>query len=254
MSWVKNNNKNARFNPNKRDDFLVMGEVISRRPQKVTAKQKEAEKDEADAVTIDLAEIVSKNPKSRLKWLQRALMQAGRGKLVVNTLYDLISHPKFITDVKEGTGAQMKASILANLHLFSSKQQKYFKSDQSKFSSFADVKSEAADNSKRAEEADDSPENEKDAKEAAPTSRGKRKRSSSKKRSKKARSASRSGSRKPQRHRSKSGSGSRKPQRKRSRSSSSKSDDRKQKKSQKDKDKREDKKASRSRSRSRRRK
>lgn len=138
MAWINNNKKNARFNPNKRDDFLLMAEVVSRRQHKETRAQREAAQEEADAVPMELADVLGKKPESRFKWLQKALLHAARGKAQVTTLYDIVAHPKFVIGVSPGVGSQMRELLLANLHLFSTKQQKFFKSDSSKFNTFAD--------------------------------------------------------------------------------------------------------------------
>lgn len=151
MAWINNNKKNARFNPNKRDDILLQGEVVSRRVHKESRAQAQESQDQADQISVDPVEVYGKKPDGRLRWLQRALLQAARGKVQVTVLYDLLAHPKFTSDVPNGCGCKMKALLFANLHIFSPKQQRFFNSDSGKFNEF---KAKRKEDKERAEASD----------------------------------------------------------------------------------------------------
>mmetsp|Transcript_17893 Transcript_17893/g.39278 ORF Transcript_17893/g.39278 Transcript_17893/m.39278 type:complete len:175 (-) Transcript_17893:105-629(-) len=117
MAFVNNNKKNARFNPNARDDRVLPGYVSSRRVHK---PQKEAEIQE-ELISTDPEHVLSMEPSTRLDWFQMALMQAATGKLKAVNLYDVILSSHFAAT------KPLKAMVLANLHLFSPKQQKALK-------------------------------------------------------------------------------------------------------------------------------
>jgi len=119
MAWVNNNKKNARFNPNRRDDRLMMSQVTSRREHK---PRREVEP-EIELVSTDPSHVLSMGAETRLDWLQMGLMQAGLGKLKVDSLYKVLTNPAF--GPSEGPARKaLKAVVLANLHLFSAKQKK----------------------------------------------------------------------------------------------------------------------------------
>lgn len=111
---------------------------MSRRRHKSSRVDKEVERDkeEAAAFSTPKDEVLGKSAASRLKWLQKALFLAGKKQLKVGDIYDIVMQKKFVAGVNEKMGAQMKTMLLANLHLFSPKQQKYLQSDASHFSTF----------------------------------------------------------------------------------------------------------------------
>jgi len=123
-----------------RDDKNWGGAVISRRQHRQTRVQKEDEKEreEAEALPLDLKDIVAKRPENRLKWLQRALILAGKKRVQLAAIYDIVQHKKFVDGISHGVGKQMRTLLLANLHLFSQKQQRALQSESCKFSAFAD--------------------------------------------------------------------------------------------------------------------
>lgn len=119
MAWVNNNKKNARFNPNRRDDRLMESEVISRR---VHRKKRETEP-EIELVSTDPSHVLSMGGETRVDWLQMALMQAGLGKLKVDALHKVLTNPAFGPSEKK-VRKELKANVMANLHLFNAKQKK----------------------------------------------------------------------------------------------------------------------------------
>ena len=119
MAWVNNNKRNARFNPNRKDDRLMESQVIVRREHK---KKKEAEPI-VELLSTDPAFVLSMEGDCRVDWLQMALMQAGLGQLKSEKLYDILVNPAFAPSEAEHRKT-LKATVLSNTHLFSSKQQK----------------------------------------------------------------------------------------------------------------------------------
>lgn len=119
MAWVNNNKKNARFNPNRRDDRLMMSQVTSRREHK---PRKEVEP-EIELVSTDPAHVLGMGSETRLDWLQMGLMQASMGKLKVDALCNVLTNPSFGPSESSCRKA-LKALVLANLHLFGTKQKK----------------------------------------------------------------------------------------------------------------------------------
>jgi len=119
MAWIKNNNKNVRFNPNRKDDRLLLSEVTARRvhkPQKQT-------KAEEEPISTDLDHVLGMPPDTRVDWLDMALMQLALGKLKPASLYDVIAIRKF-ADTSGKARKSLKAKVLANLHLFKGKQKR----------------------------------------------------------------------------------------------------------------------------------
>jgi len=128
------------IDPSKGEDLAWGGAVVSRRQHRVSRVDKEAEKDleEAEAFQMDAAAVIIKKPEGRLKWLQRALLLAGkhRGRVQIGAVYDIVTQAKFVSGVSKGVGAQMRTVLMANLHLFSQKQQRALQSESGRFSSF----------------------------------------------------------------------------------------------------------------------
>jgi len=119
MSFLNNNKANARFNPNRKDDRLVGGEVTSRREHKV---RKEV-KPETELISTDPAHVLSMPPETRVDWLQMAMMQAALGKLKPTGIYEVIKAPGFKPN-SSAARKPLRAMVLANLHLLSQKQKK----------------------------------------------------------------------------------------------------------------------------------
>ncbi|CAE7701160.1 unnamed protein product [Symbiodinium sp. CCMP2456] len=110
--------------------------VFSKRqspPRKRKDEREERDKEEAAEFEMKLANIVAKRPDKRLKWLQKGMLLIGRKMLKASDFYELVMDKAFISDAPAEVGARMKASILANLHLFSSKQQKALQSESCHF-------------------------------------------------------------------------------------------------------------------------
>jgi len=114
-----------------RDAPVFQGAVMSRREHRVSRvdKELEREREEASAFVLDRDEVFDKRAESRLRWLQKALFLAGKKSIQVSAIYDIITHKRFVNSIQDRTGGQMKAVLLANLHLFSAKQQKFLQSE-----------------------------------------------------------------------------------------------------------------------------
>lgn len=84
--------------------------------------------DKEDAVCTDVSDLARKSPPSRLRWLEKAAMQAARGKVKASAVYDVIVHEAFASGVDNVVGSQINSLLLSNLHLFSSRQQKHLQS------------------------------------------------------------------------------------------------------------------------------
>eukprot|EP00439_Symbiodinium_sp_Y106_P027340 s5490_g3.t1 len=118
--------------------------VFSKRqspPRKRKDEREERDKEEAAEFEMKLANIVAKRPDKRLKWLQKGMLLIGRKMLKASDFYELVMDKAFISDAPAEVGARMKASILANLHLFSSKQQKALQSESCHFNQFSSASS-----------------------------------------------------------------------------------------------------------------
>lgn len=89
---------------------------------------------------MDVKVIVTKKPEWRLRWMQKALIHVGRKHIKANTFYVIVMDEAFARDLHPLIGARMKASLLGNLHLFSSKQQKVLQSETNHFNNFKDEK------------------------------------------------------------------------------------------------------------------
>lgn len=123
-----------------RDDKNWGGAVISRRQHRQTRVEKEdvKEREEAESLPLELKDVIGKRPDQRLKWLQRALLLAGKKRVSLAAIYDIVQHKKFVEGISHGVGKSMRLLLLSNLHLFSQKQQRALQSDASRFSSYAD--------------------------------------------------------------------------------------------------------------------
>eukprot|EP00427_Karlodinium_veneficum_P030163 CAMPEP_0169185466 /NCGR_PEP_ID=MMETSP1016-20121227/1810_1 /TAXON_ID=342587 /ORGANISM="Karlodinium micrum, Strain CCMP2283" /LENGTH=188 /DNA_ID=CAMNT_0009261169 /DNA_START=103 /DNA_END=667 /DNA_ORIENTATION=- len=120
MSWVNNNKKNARFDPNRKDDRLLLAEVISRREPR---RKKEVEPTE-ELVSTD-PEFVGSMQADRDSFglVPDGIDAAATGKLKTDKIFRVISDPRFTSNAGSAKSA-LKSTMLANLHLFSGKQKK----------------------------------------------------------------------------------------------------------------------------------
>lgn len=122
----------VRVNPIRKggsDNIPLQGEVISRRERKRCRTDKEKNDDEKTQITTGASDVLNRNQAGRLQWLQDALLLAGRGKLEVGTVCSMVARPAFIEGMSKEIGAQIKASLLANLHLFKREQQKLIQAE-----------------------------------------------------------------------------------------------------------------------------
>mmetsp|Transcript_79794 Transcript_79794/g.151550 ORF Transcript_79794/g.151550 Transcript_79794/m.151550 type:complete len:370 (-) Transcript_79794:69-1178(-) len=118
-----------RFNPMRgAESRPIPGEIVARQQRK---PKNRAERDASGGSKLHMrpAEVYDLDPEDRFNWLQSALLLAGRGDIKADNLYDIIASSKFASGVGSGVGGQMKASLLANLHLFKKEQQRAIKSD-----------------------------------------------------------------------------------------------------------------------------
>jgi len=108
------------------------GAVMSRRTHRSSRIDKDLEKDkrQAESFSSQRDGVLDKRPESRLKWLHEALVLVGKKQLKVVEIYDLVVHKKFASGANDKVGGHMKQLLLSNLHLFSSKQQKFLQSDE----------------------------------------------------------------------------------------------------------------------------
>eukprot|EP00930_Biecheleria_cincta_P100000 TRINITY_DN91608_c0_g1_i1.p1 TRINITY_DN91608_c0_g1~~TRINITY_DN91608_c0_g1_i1.p1 ORF type:complete len:278 (+),score=69.56 TRINITY_DN91608_c0_g1_i1:97-930(+) len=120
MSWLNNNKRNARFDPNRRDDRLLTAEVTARRVHKAP---RAAEPEDEETVTTDLDHVLSMSDDSRVDWLQLALMQVALSKLKAAAVFDVMKHAKF-SPRDQKFRKQARAMFLANLHIFTGVQRK----------------------------------------------------------------------------------------------------------------------------------
>lgn len=107
--------------------FMVPGEVMSRRRNKMSKEEVTQIKEEY--VSLEWDDIFPKKPKERLRWLFKALDAAKHNRVKVGTLYDIIAHRKFVEGLKGNVATDVLNLIRGNLNLFSAKQQKQLTSD-----------------------------------------------------------------------------------------------------------------------------
>jgi len=100
-------------------------------------EREEKDREEAAEFEMSLANIVQKRPDKRLKWLNKGMLLIGRKMIKPADFFELVMDKTFVSDTPLEVGQRMKASILANLHLFSSKQQKAFQSESCHFNMFS---------------------------------------------------------------------------------------------------------------------
>mmetsp|Transcript_54419 Transcript_54419/g.117783 ORF Transcript_54419/g.117783 Transcript_54419/m.117783 type:complete len:259 (+) Transcript_54419:24-800(+) len=126
-----------------RDEPIFQGCIMSRRshrhrrPSRYERDARSREKEiEKETLLTDRAEVLSQQPSSRVKWLQKVLLLVGKKSIKAASVYDIVTDKKFVSGVSETVGAQMKAMLLANLHLFKPREQKHLQSSESTFSTF----------------------------------------------------------------------------------------------------------------------
>lgn len=122
-----------------RDEPVWEGAVMSRRRRrdhKHVDQDTERDRKEAAAFSTDRDEVLAKRPDSRLKWLYKALVLAGKQQLKLGLVHEIVTHEKFTSDVGGKVGSQMKAMLLANSHFFSPKQQRSLQSESGPFHRF----------------------------------------------------------------------------------------------------------------------
>eukprot|EP00927_Polykrikos_kofoidii_P032744 TRINITY_DN2779_c2_g2_i1.p1 TRINITY_DN2779_c2_g2~~TRINITY_DN2779_c2_g2_i1.p1 ORF type:complete len:375 (+),score=63.14 TRINITY_DN2779_c2_g2_i1:104-1228(+) len=116
------------------------GEVTSKRnhnrPKRMD-RAAEKEKQEALKFEMDKRTILVKRPESRLKWLQRALVHTSKGHLKVNSIYELMVDVRFVSGIGGSIGKQIWNLLVANLHLFSQKQQRNLQAESGHFRAYA---------------------------------------------------------------------------------------------------------------------
>jgi len=127
-------------------------QVYSRRKhveERVRDVRDDKQREEATDFEMDMKVIVSKKPEWRLRWMTKALIHVGRKHIKANTFYEIVMDEGFARDLHPLIGARMKASLLGNLHLFSSKQQKMLQSETNHFNNFKDEKKKKDKSSKK---------------------------------------------------------------------------------------------------------
>jgi hypothetical protein len=113
------------------------GAVMSRRQPRQTRAQQvdDKEKGEAEAFPMDSAQVLAKKPDARLKWLQKGLMYASKKYVQIADIFDISTNKKFMDNSSVAIAKQIESTLLANLHTFSTKQQRFLLSDASGFKS-----------------------------------------------------------------------------------------------------------------------
>eukprot|EP00930_Biecheleria_cincta_P092022 TRINITY_DN81777_c0_g1_i2.p1 TRINITY_DN81777_c0_g1~~TRINITY_DN81777_c0_g1_i2.p1 ORF type:complete len:497 (-),score=138.03 TRINITY_DN81777_c0_g1_i2:51-1541(-) len=107
-------------------------EIVSRRQHAVKPKAASEKEDvPSTSLVTDLKQVLGMKVDSRAKWLAKALQQAHPqdGRLSPKTIYDIIAHSRFASDVGMKAGKRMYRLLHANFGLFSSKQQKFLEKE-----------------------------------------------------------------------------------------------------------------------------
>jgi len=82
----------------------------------------------------------------------QALLLVGKKAVEQSVLHDIVTHRAFLDDVPHKIGTQMRATILANLHVFNSKYQKLLVSaaeSSRSFGAFLEKKAKSESKEKR---------------------------------------------------------------------------------------------------------
>merc|ERR1712137_568575 len=68
-------------------------------------------------------------PEQRAKWLSKVLQRGQEGKAPLNTVYDIIAHQKFASDLADGVGRRMYRILSGHLGSFSQRQQRFLEGE-----------------------------------------------------------------------------------------------------------------------------
>lgn len=101
-------------------------------PQEVVTRKRKVKREEAPVappIEVDMADVHAKTPEQRLKWLLKVLQGLQQGRVQAATVFEVISHVKFATGVRDSTGVKMYRLVGAHLSLFSSRQRKLLEGD-----------------------------------------------------------------------------------------------------------------------------
>eukprot|EP00931_Biecheleriopsis_adriatica_P038160 TRINITY_DN21887_c0_g1_i1.p1 TRINITY_DN21887_c0_g1~~TRINITY_DN21887_c0_g1_i1.p1 ORF type:complete len:259 (+),score=57.94 TRINITY_DN21887_c0_g1_i1:156-932(+) len=113
--------------------------VFSRRkspPKRRRDDKDEKDKKQASEFVMNVDELTKLRPEKRLKWLQKAMLMVGMKTIKADDFFQVVMDAAFVSEVPPAVGKAMKAQIHANLHLFSTKHQKAFKSESCQFNNF----------------------------------------------------------------------------------------------------------------------
>eukprot|EP00933_Yihiella_yeosuensis_P040559 TRINITY_DN3488_c1_g1_i12.p1 TRINITY_DN3488_c1_g1~~TRINITY_DN3488_c1_g1_i12.p1 ORF type:complete len:370 (-),score=106.62 TRINITY_DN3488_c1_g1_i12:266-1375(-) len=136
----------AGIDPTKIDEQWS-GEVMSRRVRREARVDEEAEQNKRDAreVPTELRDVLHEiKPEKRARWLHKALTFCAKGSIKIDHIYEVVRDKKFVQGVNGKVGFQCKQLVMANSHLFNSKQQKFLQSDSCKLSQFTKEDAEEA--------------------------------------------------------------------------------------------------------------
>ena len=65
-----------------------------------------------------------KSPGARIRWLRRAMVLVSTSKIAATVIYDVVTCLRFVAELSDEHRAQLGKLLQANLHLFSSRQQR----------------------------------------------------------------------------------------------------------------------------------
>eukprot|EP00927_Polykrikos_kofoidii_P076600 TRINITY_DN73663_c0_g1_i1.p1 TRINITY_DN73663_c0_g1~~TRINITY_DN73663_c0_g1_i1.p1 ORF type:complete len:429 (-),score=76.63 TRINITY_DN73663_c0_g1_i1:324-1421(-) len=99
----------------------IPGEVMYRRRRPDAAASVEQE----GAVIVDKKAVFTLKPEQRLKWLLKALKQAGDGIIHAGELYEVVSSTRFAEELPLKVGRKMALALKSQLAVFTGKQQKF---------------------------------------------------------------------------------------------------------------------------------
>lgn len=123
-------------NPYRKDDRTLFAEIFTRRQRKASSRSSAridvggvAQADGAQEKApfeVDVEGLLKKLPESRLRWLQKVLLQPGIDGAAV---YDVVEHPKFAVGADADVRRQMREALLMNIGVFTVSQQEFIKTD-----------------------------------------------------------------------------------------------------------------------------
>jgi hypothetical protein len=103
-------------------------------PAEVVRREKKGDKDkekaELDATVYDRRTVLTKKPKDRQKWLQKAMQSLSKKEVDANTVFEIISSSGFYDKVTPRMAKQMHEVIEQHWGMFSSRQISLLKSDK----------------------------------------------------------------------------------------------------------------------------